>query len=73
MKKILAFLGSLGLMCLSSPISALAAEEEGAAAAKIEQYEQNLRSAGYGDVLDRTVKKRAKRNRTSEEKGAEDL
>lgn len=47
--------------------------EEGAAAAKIEQYEQNLRSAGYGDVLDRTVKKRAKRNRTSEEKGAEDL
>ena len=35
MKKILAFLGSLGLMCLSSPISALAAEEEGAAAAAV--------------------------------------
>ena len=31
---------------------------EGAAEAKLEQYEENLRTAGYADILARTVKKR---------------
>ena len=35
---------------------------EGAAAAKLEQYENNLKSAGYGDILARTVKREMKRN-----------
>ena len=30
---------------------------EGAAVAKLEQYERNLRTTGYGDILSRTVKK----------------
>lgn len=30
---------------------------EGASQAKLEQYEKNLRTAGYGDILSRTVKK----------------
>lgn len=32
--------------------------EEGAAKAKLNQYEENLRSAGYGEVLKKTVKRR---------------
>lgn len=47
--------------------------EEGAAAAKMEQYEKNLRAAGYGEILDRTVKKKMNRGRIPEEKGAEDV
>ena len=45
---------------------------EGAAEAKMEQYEENLRAAGYADILAKTVKKRVgKGNRSpgrSEEK-----
>lgn len=47
--------------------------EEGAAEAKLEQYEQNLRAAGYGDILSRTVKKKVKRMRSSEEKESDAL
>lgn len=35
---------------------------EGAAEAKLKQYENNLRLAGYGDILGRTVKKEMKRS-----------
>ena len=38
---------------------------EGAAAAKLEQYENNLRSSGYGDILKRTVKKEMRRVQNS--------
>lgn len=34
---------------------------EGAAVSKMKQYEKNLRESGYGDVLDRTIKKLMKR------------
>ena len=47
--------------------------DEGAAAAKMEQYEENLKTAGYGDVLNRTVKKKVRRSRISEEKREEAL
>ena len=32
--------------------------EEGAAKAKLNQYEENLRSAGYGEILKKTVRRR---------------
>lgn len=35
---------------------------EGAAEAKLEQYEDNLRAAGYADILRRTVKRQMGRN-----------
>ena len=47
--------------------------EDGAAEAKMEQYEQNLRAAGYGDILSRTVKKKVRRTRISDEKGPDVL
>ena len=31
---------------------------EGAAKAKLNQYEENLRSAGYGEILKKTVRRR---------------
>lgn len=40
--------------------------EEESALAKLEQYEDNLRASGYGDVLGRTVKRRVGRVRQSE-------
>ena len=42
--------------------------EEGAAEAKIRQYEENLRVLGYGDVLQKTVKKRAGKTKHAEER-----
>lgn len=42
--------------------------EEGAALAKLEQYEKNLRASGYGDVLGRTVKRRVGKMRRTEGK-----
>lgn len=42
--------------------------EEGAARAKISQYEENLRTAGYGDILSKTVKKKAGRTRNTGER-----
>ena len=47
--------------------------EDGAAEAKMEQYEQNLRAAGYGDILSRTVKKKVRKTRISDEKGTDVL
>lgn len=42
--------------------------EEGAAKAKLDQYERNLRAAGYEEVLDHTVKKRMGRPRQIDER-----
>lgn len=42
--------------------------EEGAALAKIRQYEENLRMSGYGDILSRTVKKKAGRGKQAGER-----
>ena len=42
------------------------------ALAKLEQYERNLRTAGYSDVLGKTVKRRVGRVRRTEEKKAEE-
>ena len=42
--------------------------EEGAAEAKLIQYEENLRNAGYADVLSRTVKRRAGRAKNTAER-----
>ena len=42
--------------------------EEGAAEAKIRQYEENLRVLGYGDILQKTVKKRAGKAKNAEER-----
>ena len=42
--------------------------EDGVSAAKIEQYEKNLDQAGYGDILNRTVKKKMKKGKLSDEK-----
>lgn len=42
--------------------------EEEAAAAKMAQYENSLREAGYGDILARTVKRKIKKSRFQEEK-----
>ncbi len=42
--------------------------EEEAALAKLEQYEENLREAGYSDVLNHTVKRRVTRGRQSSER-----
>lgn len=41
---------------------------EGAAMAKLEQYERNLRTTGYGDILTRTVKKQMQRRRHDTER-----
>ena len=41
---------------------------EGAAMAKLEQYEKNLRTTGYGDILPRTVKKQMQRKRHDTER-----
>lgn len=41
---------------------------EGAAMAKLEQYERNLRTTGYGDILTRTVKKQMLRRRHETER-----
>ena len=41
---------------------------EGAAMAKLEQYERNLRTTGYGDILTRTVKKQMLRRRHDTER-----
>lgn len=41
---------------------------EGAAMAKLEQYERNLRTTGYGDILSRTVKKQMLRRRHDTER-----
>lgn len=42
--------------------------EEGAALAKLEQYEDNLKKSGYGDILGRTVRRKmGKARRISEE------
>ena len=41
---------------------------EGAAMAKLEQYEKNLRTTGYGDILARTVKKQMQRKRHDTER-----
>lgn len=41
--------------------------EEGAALAKIEQYERNLKDAGYGEILSRTVRKRMGRAKKDDE------
>ncbi len=45
--------------------------EEDASIAKLEQYEHNLKAAGYGEILARTVKKRSGRRRISVEKRAD--
>ena len=41
---------------------------EGAAIAKLEQYERNLRTTGYGDILSRTVKKQMQKKRHDTER-----
>lgn len=41
--------------------------EEGAALAKIDQYERNLKDAGYGEILNRTVRKRMGRAKRDDE------
>lgn len=41
---------------------------ESASIAKLEQYERNLRTAGYGDVLSRTVKKQMQKKRHNAER-----
>ena len=45
--------------------------DEETALAKMEQYEKNLRAAGYSDVLGKTVKRRVGRVRRTEGKQAE--
>lgn len=45
--------------------------DEEAASAKIEQYEKNVRAAGYSDVLGKTVKRRVGRVRRTEGKQAQ--
>lgn len=42
--------------------------EEDAAIAKVDQYERNLREAGYTDILSRSVKRRMKKSRYQDEK-----
>ena len=39
--------------------------EEGAAKAKLNQYEENIRSAGYGEILKKTVRRRMGKPRNS--------
>ncbi len=41
---------------------------ESAAMAKLEQYERNLRTTGYGDILSRTVKKQMQKKRHDTER-----
>lgn len=41
---------------------------ESAAEAKMEQYEENLRTAGYADILTKTVKKRIGKGNTYPER-----
>lgn len=41
---------------------------ESTAVSKMKQYEKNLRESGYGDVLDRTIKKLMQRTEKQEEK-----
>ena len=41
---------------------------EGAAIAKLEQYERNLRTTGYGDILSRTVKNQMQKKRHDTER-----
>ena len=42
--------------------------EDEPASAKMDQYERNLQEAGYGEILERTVKRKMKRNRYPEER-----
>lgn len=42
--------------------------EDGVSAAKIEQYEKNLKEAGYEDILSRTVKRKIKKARQPDER-----
>lgn len=45
---------------------------EGAAMAKVEQYEKNLRTTGYGDVLSRTVKRQMKKKQHDSKRAVEE-
>ena len=45
---------------------------EDAAMAKLEQYEKNLRTTGYGDILSRTVKKQMKKKQHAPERVVEE-
>ena len=45
---------------------------EGAAMAKVEQYERNLRTTGYGDILNRTVKRQMKKKHHDLERSVEE-
>ncbi len=45
---------------------------EGAAMAKVEQYEKNLRTTGYNDILSRTVKKQMKKKQHDSERSVEE-
>ena len=40
--------------------------------AKVEQYEKNLRTTGYGDVLSRTVKRQMKKKQHDSERAVEE-
>lgn len=42
--------------------------EEDAALSKMEQFERNMKEAGYGDILNRTVRRRIRRSRYPEER-----
>ena len=42
--------------------------EEDAALAKLDQYEKNLKEAGYGDILSRTVRRKIRKTRYPEER-----